>query len=247
MIPESAARRVACLAGHVTQGQEHATSLTHQDCAAKHTLQYARACSHVDLKYARPAQPQAHQVQIEKTALEFAEHTLWALQKGSNTQKKLQDPPLYARPAPDAPQQQAPALQPKAPKALSKIPKLTAARTFAPRLTAGWAPKVDAIETASHYQLHVALPGIPKENLRVELWGPFLTVSGTRKGGAMGMRDPARRGAGGKGVILRREMDYGFFSASWRLPANGSLDSLYAEHVDGILRISMRKKGASKR
>ncbi len=29
--------------------------------------------------------------------------------------------------------------------------------------------------------------------------------------------------------------------------ANGSLDSLYAEHVDGILRISMRKKGASKR
>ncbi len=85
---------------------------------------------------------QAHQVQIEKTALEFAEHTLWALQKGSNTQKKLQDPPLYARPAPDAPQQQAPALQPKAPKALSKIPKLTAARTFAPRLTAGWAPKV---------------------------------------------------------------------------------------------------------
>lgn len=85
MIPESAARRVACLAGHVTQGQEHATSLTHQvegslwprnsaknivlhrylmkdcvvqDCAAKHTLQYARACSHVDLKYARPAQPQ---------------------------------------------------------------------------------------------------------------------------------------------------------------------------------------------
>ena len=58
------------------------------------------------------------------------------------------------------------------------------------------------------------------ENLRVELWGPFLTVSGTRKGGAMGMRDPARRGAGGKGVILRREMDYGFFSASWRLPVS---------------------------
>ena len=85
---------------------------------------------------------QAHQVQIEKTALEFAEHTLWALQKGSDTQKKLQDPPLYARPAPDAPQRQAPAPQPKAPKALSKIPKLTAARTFAPRLTAGWAPKV---------------------------------------------------------------------------------------------------------
>lgn len=57
----------------------------------------------------------------------------------------------------------------------------------------------------------------------MELWGPFLTVSGTRKGGAMGMRDPhAKRSAlsGGKGVILRREMDYGFFSASWRLPVS---------------------------
>ena len=62
------------------------------------------------------------------------------------------------------------------------------------------------------------------ENLRVELWGPLLTVSGTRKGGAMGMRAPAKRsaagGGGGKGVILRREMDYGFFSASWRLPVS---------------------------
>ena len=61
------------------------------------------------------------------------------------------------------------------------------------------------------------------DDLRVELWGPFLTVSGTRKGGAMGMRAPAKRsaaGSGGKGVILRREMDYGFFSASWRLPVS---------------------------
>ena len=64
------------------------------------------------------------------------------------------------------------------------------------------------------------------ENLRVELWGPFLTVSGTRKGGAMGMRDPARPSTGGKGVILRREMDYGFFSASWRLPVSTSLTLL---------------------
>ena len=29
-----------------------------QDCAAKHTLQYARACSFTDLKFARPAAPE---------------------------------------------------------------------------------------------------------------------------------------------------------------------------------------------
>ena len=31
------------------------------------------------------------------------------------------------------------------------------------------------------------------------------------------------------------------------MQANGNLDSLYAEHVDGILRISMRKKDAARR
>ena len=140
-----------------------------QDCAAKHTLQYARACSFADLKFARPAAPevmsflsqifvscilvpgltaiqdacalQAHQVQVEKTALNFAEHTLWALQKGSDTQNTLQDPPLYARPAIEPPQQ-SPQPQHRASSALSKIPKLTASRSFAPCLTAGWAPKV---------------------------------------------------------------------------------------------------------
>ena len=97
MIPESAARRVACLAGHISQQGEQgqdATCLSQQvgnpshsasscrvpsscakvcgqerflltqcvsdvqDCAAKHTLQYARACSFTDLKFARPAAPE---------------------------------------------------------------------------------------------------------------------------------------------------------------------------------------------
>ena len=31
------------------------------------------------------------------------------------------------------------------------------------------------------------------------------------------------------------------------MQANGNLDSLYAEHVDGILRISMRKKDVARR
>ena len=84
---------------------------------------------------------QAHQVQVEKTALNFAEHTLWALQKGSDTQEVLQYPPMYARPATEPPKQ-FPQPQPKVSGTLSKIPKLTASRSFAPRLTAGWAPKV---------------------------------------------------------------------------------------------------------
>ena len=47
------------------------------------------------------------------------------------------------------------------------------------------------------------------EDLRVELWGPFMTVSGTRA---------SAHQHGGKGVVLRREMESGGFSATWKLP-----------------------------
>lgn len=58
------------------------------------------------------------------------------------------------------------------------------------------------------------------DDLRVELWGPYLTISGARNGAAMGMRRPRAAGAaaGGKGIVLRRELDHGFFSSTWKLP-----------------------------
>ncbi|EIE25856.1 hypothetical protein COCSUDRAFT_46408 [Coccomyxa subellipsoidea C-169] len=190
----------------------------------------------------------AYEVQRDKTALDIAERTLGkvVLGKGLNRFQQIPDPPAFARPALD---ESAPAIskQPAGPKparaiqAPTRVPRLTSSRFFQPRLTAGWAPKVDAIETDSHYQLEVALPGIRKDDLRVELWGPFLTVSGTRNGAAMGARRPRGR-LTGAGLVLRRELDHGFFSATWKLPANGVLDSLYAESVDGILRVTIRKR-----
>lgn len=55
----------------------------------------------------------------------------------------------------------------------------------------------------------------------MDLWGSFLTVSGTRTGAAMGLRRPRARPMG-PGLVLRRELDHGFFSATWRLPVSPS-------------------------
>ena len=50
----------------------------------------------------------------------------------------------------------------------------------------------------------------------MELWGPFLTVSGKRasfpgrSSGAQAQRSSA--------LVRRRELDHGFFSATWKLP-----------------------------
>lgn len=101
----------------------------------------------------------------ERTALEFAEHTLWALEKGSDRFKGIPDPPAYARPAlDDAPvdaqplkrQEATPAapaapaaakprmapLKPEVRKALARVARLRSARSLAPRVTTGWTPKV---------------------------------------------------------------------------------------------------------
>ncbi|KAK9915949.1 hypothetical protein WJX75_006355 [Coccomyxa subellipsoidea] len=243
-VPASARRRIACLAAQFVQVPHMGTStLSQQDCAGNMTLHYAKPSAFRDLKYARVGAPEAHEVQREKTALEFAERTLG---KGVTRFHHVPDPPAFARPALDDPaptvSKQPAALKPaRVIHAPTRVPRLTGSRFFQPRLTAGWAPKVDAIETDSHYQLEVALPGIRKDDLRVELWGPFLTVSGTRSGAAMGARRPRGR-LFGAGLVLRRELDHGFFSATWKLPANGVLDSLYAESVDGVLRVTMRKR-----
>lgn len=67
--------------------------------------------------------------------------------------------------------------------------------------------------------VNLRLPSCHAEDLRVELWGSFLTVSGTRTGAAMGLRRPRARPMGA-GLVLRRELDHGFFSATWRLPVS---------------------------
>ncbi|BDA44088.1 probable heat shock protein homolog C338.06c at C-terminar half [Coccomyxa sp. Obi] len=242
--PASARRRIACLAAQITFVPDAGTApLSQQECAANMRIHFARPSAFDDLKFARVGKPEAHDVHRDTTALEFAEQ---ALRKGSNHFQQIPDPPAFARPALEDPAASV-SNQPAGPKpakgvqAPTRVPRLTSTRFFQPRLTAGWAPKVDAIESDSHYQLEVALPGIRKEDLRVELWGSFLTVSGTRAGAAMGLRRPRARPMGAR-LVLRRELDHGFFSATWKLPANGMLDSLYAESVDGILRITMRKR-----
>ena len=70
------------------------------------------------------------------------------------------------------------------------------------------------------------------EDLRMELWGSFLTVSGTRTGAAMGLRRPRAR-LMGAGLVLRRELDHGFFSATWRLPVS-PCHTLVTLHVKNV-------------
>ena len=77
-------------------------------------------------------------------------------------------------------------------------------------------PKVDIIENENSYELHVAAPGLNKEDFNIEVKDNYLTVSGERK------FTNEKKDKNFHAI----ETQYGSFSRSFVLP----------EHIDGIAK-----------
>lgn len=71
----------------------------------------------------------------------------------------------------------------------------------------------------------------------MELWGPFLTVSGKRASFGSSGR-PEQRASGRALVLRRRELDHGFFSATWKLPVRSRSSQYRARHASIVDRVS---------
>jgi len=92
-------------------------------------------------------------------------------------------------------------------------------------------PHVDTSETENGYELELTLPGLNKEDVRIELQEGRLTISGERK---FRNENKDKR----YHVI---ESQYGSFSRSFQLPNHINPAAIHAEFQDGILRISVPK------
>lgn len=93
-------------------------------------------------------------------------------------------------------------------------------------------PRVDIVETDKAYEIHLAAPGMKKEDFKVELTEGRLTVSGERK---------FQKEEGDKRTYHRVETQYGSFTRSFLLPDDVKVDSISAEYVDGILKLHLPK------
>jgi len=92
-------------------------------------------------------------------------------------------------------------------------------------------PRVDIIEGEKAFEIHVAVPGMNKEDFKIDLNDNYLTVSGERK--------------------LNRELkeenfhsvetQYGTFSRSFSLPENVDATKISAKYVNGILELNIPK------
>jgi len=100
----------------------------------------------------------------------------------------------------------------------------------------GWNPVADIYETKDEYVFKVELPGISKEDVKVELTGDNLTIKGERKEEKEVKRDDYHR----------VERFSGSFARSFRLPKNADAQNMKASMKDGVLELKVPKSEESK-
>lgn len=96
--------------------------------------------------------------------------------------------------------------------------------------------RADVEETDSAYLVTVDLPGVRQEDVKVEVIGDALTISGQRK------RED-RNDAGG---TRRVERSYGGFERSFSLPPSTDASKIEAHLEHGVLRVAIPKAEATK-
>ena len=100
---------------------------------------------------------------------------------------------------------------------------------FAPG-QAGWTPPVDVFETADAYVVTAELPGLTREELRIDFADGQLTLSGVRQD---------------EGAVCeqyhRMERGHGSFSRTFHLPVAVEEGSINADLRDGVLRVTCPK------
>jgi HSP20 family protein len=93
----------------------------------------------------------------------------------------------------------------------------------------GWIPPIDLFEGDTGYVLYVDLPGLAREDVRLEMKGNALALSGSR---------PYERGEDPESVF-RFERPHGAFNREIELPANIDEEKIEAQLADGVLIIRL--------
>ena len=92
-------------------------------------------------------------------------------------------------------------------------------------------PKVDIVEKEKSFEIQFAVPGMKKEDFKIDLNENVLTVSGERK----------FTGEKKDNYYLSIESQYGTFSRSFSLPDNADTTKIAAAYVNGILEVTVPK------
>ncbi len=121
-----------------------------------------------------------------------------------------------------------------APRFWSELPE----RFAEPELVA-WAPEIEAFEREGQFVVRADLPGLKKEDVRVDVTENALILEGERR------QEHEERKEG----FYRSERSYGRFSRAIPLPEGVDTEDVKAQFKDGVLEVRLRapKRPAQRR
>jgi HSP20 family protein len=91
---------------------------------------------------------------------------------------------------------------------------------------------MDVFETSSEYVVKAAVPGVDPKDVDISIDDDILTIKGEFQ-----HKDEAS-----EGNYLRRELRYGSYERSLRLPPTVDADKAHAEFEHGILKLTLPKR-----
>lgn len=99
----------------------------------------------------------------------------------------------------------------------------------------GFVPQVDVLEDEKQYEIHVAVPGVKKEDFQIEFQRNQLIVAGERK--EIKKTETTK--------LHRVESFQGKFRRVFTIPENVDQSKIEASYEDGMLKVVMPKDEAA--
>lgn len=93
-------------------------------------------------------------------------------------------------------------------------------------------PAANVREEEGTYLLELAIPGLGKEDIKIEVNGQLLTVSYEKEGQSEEKKD----------TFIRREFGHRSFKRSFTLPETADQENITASYENGVLSLSIAKK-----
>ena len=98
-------------------------------------------------------------------------------------------------------------------------------------VTFEWSPTADISETDKEYVIRASLPGVKKDDIKLNMREGLITIEGERKQ----EKDEKTE------KFHRVESFYGSFARSFGLPENIKADAVRSEYKDGVLSVHIPK------